>query len=103
MNLDSPQALAVLHTVASIPPGRLSTYGDIAKAAGLPGNARFVGQVLKNLPRGSDIPWYRVINSQGKISFPKDSRPYERQINKLVDEGHPETLSISRLREMRWP
>jgi len=54
--------------VASIPQGRVATYGQVAKLAGLPKNARQVGTVLKNLSEESEIPWHRVVNSRGKIS-----------------------------------
>jgi len=55
--------------VASIPPGKVTTYGDIARLSGHPRAARQVGGILKKLPAGSTLPWHRVINSQGKISL----------------------------------
>lgn len=103
MNLDSYQAQAILATINAIPAGRLSTYGLIAKAAGFPGNARLVGQILKNLPEGSEIPWFRVINAQGKISFPSSSTNYLRQLSALQTEGHPATLGKHYLSEKLWP
>jgi methylated-DNA-protein-cysteine methyltransferase-like protein len=81
------KADAILVTLASIPSGKVSTYGDIAKRAGLPGLARYVAKVLKDLPDNSSIPWHRVINSQGKISFPKDSNMHLLQLTKLQKEG----------------
>ena len=53
----------------------------------LPGYARYVGTTLSKLPDNSSLPWYRVINSQGKISFPAGSDTYERQIKRLENEG----------------
>ena len=103
MDLDSLQAQAILATINAIPAGRLSTYGLIAKAAGFPGNARLVGQILKNLPEGSEIPWFRVINAQGKISFPSASANYLRQLSALQAEGHPATLGKHYLIEKLWP
>ena len=58
----------VLATVDSIPRGKVATYGQIAKEAGLPRRARFVGRVLRELPDGSKLPWHRVVNAAGKIS-----------------------------------
>ncbi len=58
----------ILEVIALIPYGKVATYGQIAKLAGLPKHARLVGYVLKHLDKSSEIPWYRVINSQGKIS-----------------------------------
>ena len=78
---------AILITLASIPIGKVSSYGDIAKRSGFPNLARYVANILKNLPNDSKIPWHRVINSQGKISFPKDSAMYCLQRTKLQEEG----------------
>jgi methylated-DNA-protein-cysteine methyltransferase-like protein len=78
---------AILITLANIPMGKVSSYGDIAKRSGFPGLARYVAHILKSLPSDSQIPWYRVINSQGKISFPKDSTMYCLQREKLKEEG----------------
>ncbi len=51
-----------------IPRGRVATYGQIAHLAGLGRQARLVGYAMSALPRGSRIPWHRVINAQGAIS-----------------------------------
>lgn len=58
----------ILSTIALIPKGKISTYGQVAKLAGLPKHARLVGYVLKHLDATSTIPWHRVVNAQGKIS-----------------------------------
>lgn len=53
-----------------IPPGRVATYGQIAQLAGLPGQARLVGYALYRLDANSfDIPWHRVVNAKGEISY----------------------------------
>ncbi|HSQ60298.1 MAG TPA: MGMT family protein [Acidobacteriota bacterium] len=54
--------------VKRIPRGRVSTYGDIAALAGLPGHARQVGYALHALRDASRVPWHRVVNAQGGIS-----------------------------------
>jgi methylated-DNA-protein-cysteine methyltransferase-like protein len=77
----------LLTTVAAIPEGWVASYGDIAQLAGLSNQARLVGRVLKNLPAGSAIPWHRVVNSRGQISFALDSEGYRRQKNLLEAEG----------------
>lgn len=53
--------------IRRIPKGRVMTYGDVAKAAGHPRWARRVGYALSGLgdPR---VPWWRVINAEGRIS-----------------------------------
>lgn len=60
----------IFQVVFQIPPGKVSTYGQVAELAGLPRAARLVGATLKALPRGSKLPWHRVINASGKISLP---------------------------------
>lgn len=51
-----------------IPPGKVATYGQIAAMVGSC-TARMVGYAMAALPYGSDVPWQRVINRQGKISL----------------------------------
>ena len=78
---------AILATLASIPKGKVCTYGRIAEMAGYKGNARYVGHVLRNLPKGSSIPWHRVINASGTPSFPEYSDKYHEQLERLSVEG----------------
>lgn len=71
-----------------IPKGKVATYGQIAKLAGLPKHARHVGFALKNMADDSVVPWHRVINSQGKISLSKEDGFGENiQAIKLQSEG----------------
>jgi methylated-DNA-protein-cysteine methyltransferase-like protein len=55
--------------VRRIPEGRVATYGQVASLAGLPGRARQVGYAMYALPRGTRVPWQRVINAQGRVSL----------------------------------
>ena len=73
----------ILQAVAAIPKGSVCTYGKIAELAGLPRHARLVGSVLKKLPNRSKIPWHRVLNSQGRLSFPEGSEPWQHQKERL--------------------
>jgi alkylated DNA nucleotide flippase Atl1 len=57
------QVEAVRGLVASIPAGRVATYGDIADAAGL-SSPRIVGWIMRT--DSSDLPWHRVITSSGR-------------------------------------
>lgn len=86
MDQDQKQT-AIIQQVCSVPKGNVASYGDIAKGAGLPGYARYVGRVLKMLPKNTNIPWHRIINSQGMISFPKGSDAYKKQVERLNQEG----------------
>lgn len=77
----------ILAALRKIPRGRVSTYGNVADVAGLPKRARLVGTVLRQTPVSRDLPWYRVINSSGRISFPIGSDAYARQRKKLEAEN----------------
>lgn len=78
---------AIYLALMSIPAGKVITYGQLAKLAGLPGAARLAGTVLCGLPENSELPWHRVINAQGKISLPTDSAAYQKQLQRLQAEG----------------
>lgn len=55
--------------VERIPRGRVATYGQVARLAGMPGHARQVGYALAALPEAMQgVPWHRVINAQGGVS-----------------------------------
>lgn len=81
----SEKLSALYLAIQAIPKGRVSTYGNIAKLAGQPNGARWVGQMLSRLPSDSSLPWHRVINSQGKISLPGERGSVQRQ--RLIEEG----------------
>lgn len=76
----------IVAAVRRIPRGRVSTYGAVADVAGLPRRARLVGTVLRTTSV-RDLPWFRVINASGRISFPAGSDAYLRQRRKLEAEG----------------
>lgn len=73
--------------VAAIPAGNVATYGQVARLAGYPSHARYVGTTLKNLPKGTKLPWHRVVNGKGQLSFPVNSNAWHRQKNRLEAEG----------------
>ena len=83
----SDSYLRIWETVRKIPKGRVTTYGAVADECRLFGQARLVGYALHNLPMGTDVPWQRVINAQGKISFSKNSDAYSLQKKLLKKEG----------------
>ncbi|MEM7082199.1 MAG: MGMT family protein [Pseudomonadota bacterium] len=74
-------------TVASIPCGQVATYGQVADLAGCGRAARMVGRSLGKAPPDMALPWHRVINASGQISFPVDSTSYRRQRERLLSEG----------------
>ena len=61
--------------IRSIPRGKVSTYGAVARAAGLPGAARQVAAVLR---RGFGLPWQRVLGAGGEIKLRGDSAIEQR-------------------------
>lgn len=85
--VESPALEAIWDVVARIPRGRVSTYGDVARAAGLPGRARLAGYALKHTPSGLELPWHRVVGAGGKIVFPPASREFGEQTRRLRAEN----------------
>ena len=77
----------VWKVVSEIPSGHVLTYGEVARLSGMPRAARRVSQALRRAPSGIKLPWHRVINAQGKISFPEDSSGWLQQKNLLEGEG----------------
>ena len=72
--------------IATIPHGRVATYGQIAGMAGSPRAARQVVRILKMWSRKHHLPWHRVINREGRVSLPR-GRGYEEQRALLEAEG----------------
>lgn len=67
-----------------IPGGKVATYGQIARMAGIPKGARQVGYAMAALGRGRprpEVPWHRVVNAKGESSIGGD------QIIRLEAEG----------------
>jgi len=81
--------------VEQIPPGKVSSYGHIAEMIPAPPGtepqhyrrirAQWVGRAMRYAP--DNVPWQRVINSQGKISLPAGSRAAAIQRMRLEAEG----------------
>ena len=96
-------ARQILQVVALIPYGKVASYGQITRMAGLPKHARLVGYLLKHLDSAADIPWHRVINSQGKISLSKLNESGENvQRLKLVAEGVMVIGDKINLKQYQW-
>jgi methylated-DNA-protein-cysteine methyltransferase-like protein len=66
--MTSPTYRRIYSVVRRIPRGRVASYGDVARRAGLAGRARQVGYAMHALPSGTRIPWHRVVNAKGEIS-----------------------------------
>jgi methylated-DNA-protein-cysteine methyltransferase-like protein len=77
----------VIKNILQIPKGRVATYGQIAKLSGKEHAARAVSWILHSCSRKYKLPWHRVLNSQGKISFDKMATNYLLQKRRLQSEG----------------
>jgi methylated-DNA-protein-cysteine methyltransferase-like protein len=86
---DNPALQAIWDAVCAIPRGRVSTYGEVARTAGLPGRARQAGLALKVAPEEMNIPWHRVVGAGGRIVFPASSPSHREQARRLRAEGVP--------------
>ena len=69
----------IYELVRRVPPGRVATYGQIARLAGLGRHARLVGYALSRLADGSDVPWHRIVNAKGSISC-RAADPYHERL-----------------------
>lgn len=88
--------------VREIPAGRVATYGQIAAIVG-DCTARMVGYALAATPPGSDVPWQRVINAQGKISLRANSGENTLQRQLLEEEGvRFDEQNRVNFRQYRW-
>lgn len=77
----------VLSIIKRIPRGKVATYAQIAKLAGNPRGVRGVVWILHSSSAAQDLPWHRVINSKGRISFPEMTESWFRQKALLKKEG----------------
>jgi len=100
--MDVNKETVIYTIIASIPSGCVASYGQVAALAGYPNNARLVGRLLKEMPKDSAIPWHRVVNSQGKISFAQGSAQYQTQREKLLSEGVTFNNQRINMAKHRW-
>ena len=76
----------IYDTVSQIPSGRVSSYGAVARFAGLPGHARQVGYAMAALPEDLEVPWHRVVNARGEVSRRRGNRMSERIQRMLLEK-----------------
>ncbi len=71
----------------NIPPGRVTTYGDLARAAGgSPMTARSISGILAKYPNQKAIPWHRIVYADGKVWF-GDEASRRRRLALYKQEG----------------
>lgn len=83
LNSFSERAIFVMK---SIPPGRVLSYGAVAALAGNPRGARQVSWLINSSTKKHNLPWFRIINSKGRISIIQPEG-YEKQKELLQQEG----------------
>jgi methylated-DNA-protein-cysteine methyltransferase-like protein len=71
--------------VKKIPRGRVTTYGQLAKALRLPGGARTAGHAMAASPGGQGVPWHRVVGAGGKLLIREPHASLQRKL--LESEG----------------
>jgi methylated-DNA-protein-cysteine methyltransferase-like protein len=87
--------------VRRVPRGRVTTYGDVARLAGLHGGARTVGWALASLSHVDAAPWWRVVRSDGTLPNPRFAA---EQRKRLAREGIRFTRrGAVDLRRYGWP
>ena len=90
----------VYRQVKKIPRGRVSTYGEVAKAMRLRAGARAVGYALAACPRGQGIPWHRVLGAGGRIRVPEPHAALQRKL--LETEGVKIGVTVD-MKIYGWP
>ena len=92
----------IYETIRDIPKGSVASYGQVAEIAGIPRGARQVGRALRDLPRGHDVPWQRVVTSSGRIAFAEGTPAFRRQRKLLGMEGVTVTRGRVDMNRFRW-
>ncbi|MDA0679890.1 MAG: MGMT family protein [Proteobacteria bacterium] len=89
-------------TICDIPEGSVASYGQIAEIAGIPRGARQVGYALRHLPKGSKVPWYRVIQASGNIALKVGTRAFNEQCKRLMMEDVAILNGRIDMKKYRW-
>lgn len=76
----TPFTHEVITVIKQIPPGKVMTYGQIAREAGNARAARQVVRVLHSMSRKYNLPWHRVINAKGELAIPNEEGNWEQRI-----------------------
>jgi len=91
----------IYSVVRKIPRGRVATYGQVAKIAGVGNQPRRVGYALGILEE-DDVPWHRVVNAKGEISPRWDPDAPDRQKSLLLEEGIEFDKGRIELAKFQW-
>ena len=94
----------IYEVVAQIPKGQVASYGQVAMLAGLPGHARLAGYAMFNLPEelAEQVPWQRVVNAQGRISYSEARHGNDHKQRKLLEAEGVEFDAQGRINMRRF-
>ncbi|HUO33450.1 MAG TPA: MGMT family protein [Candidatus Acidoferrum sp.] len=87
--------------IKRIPRGRVTTYGEVARAVKLSGGARAVGYAMAATPSGRGIPWHRVVGAGGRIRVPEPLSMKQRRL--LESEGVSFDGGVIDMKRFGWP
>jgi methylated-DNA-protein-cysteine methyltransferase related protein len=97
-------AARVWELACAIPPGRVTTYGTLARAAGGTGQAaRSITAILSRCPNQSAIPYHRIVYANGKVWFSEQDRKsrmrlYKREHIQITEKGF-----VANFESLVWP
>lgn len=97
-------AAAICAVIRRIPKGWVATYGQVAAMAGLPRRSRLVGHVLRHLDPETKIPWHRVVNAKGEVSYALSRNGSDALQQRLLEKEGVEFDDRNRfnLERFRW-
>jgi methylated-DNA-protein-cysteine methyltransferase related protein len=90
----------IYRMVKRIPRGRVTTYGDLARALKTKGGARALGHAMAACPGGRGIPWHRVVGAGGRLLIREPQRSLQRHL--LVTEGVAMKGASADLQRFGW-
>ena len=95
---------AVCAVIRRIPKGWVATYGQVAAMAGMPRRARLVGQILQKLDPAIKVPWHRVVNAKGEVSYAASREGSDAVQQRLLEKEGVEFDGKNRfnLERYRW-
>ena len=84
--MPADETLRIAAVLRSIPPGRVTSYGVVARLAGFPNGARQVVRTLHARSEKDKLPWHRLLRKDGSIALPRGDG-FELQRALLESEG----------------
>jgi len=99
--MTDPVYQKIYSVVRKIPKGRVATYGQVARLAGIPSQPRRVGYAL-GISDGKNIPWQRVVNAKGEVSGRSEPYAVGHQQGLLMEEGVEFNRGRIALEKFQW-